>query len=69
MNGQNKLECLAQFDISSLVLHLRVRPAAYPSGYPLNGAPNGYAPALLTDIALSWKGLPGTNTLAYLAHS
>ncbi len=69
MNGQIKLECLAQFDISSQVLHLRVRPAAYPSGYPLNGAPNGHAPALLEDITLSWEGLPRTNTLAYLAHS
>jgi hypothetical protein len=26
------------------------------------------SPALLTNIRLGWKGLPGTNTLAYYKH-
>jgi hypothetical protein len=28
----------------------------------------GLAPALLGNIRLGWKGLQGTNTLAYLVH-
>ncbi len=31
----------------------------------LKGASLGNAPALLANIRLGWKGLPGTNTLAY----
>jgi hypothetical protein len=36
--------------------------------YP-RGAPESRLLALHTDIRLSWKGLPGTNTLAYYDHS
>ncbi len=39
---------------------------------PFNEAPKcatlGYAPALLANIRLDWKGLPGTNNLAYHEH-
>jgi hypothetical protein len=31
----------------------------------LKGSSIGQAPVLPTSIRLSWKGLPGTNTLAY----
>jgi hypothetical protein len=31
------------------------------------GAPLGQTPILLTHITLSWKGLPGANTLPYFA--
>jgi hypothetical protein len=33
------------------------------------GSSIGQAPFLPTNIRLSWKGLPGTNTLAYNEHS
>jgi hypothetical protein len=36
---------------------------AYPSGAPLYGR----LLALLANIRISWKGLKGTNTLAYMA--
>jgi hypothetical protein len=35
----------------------------------LKDASLNYAPALLEYIRIGWKGLPGTNTLAYSAHS
>jgi hypothetical protein len=35
----------------------------------LSGAPGRLAPALLTNIRLAWKGLTGTNTLAYYENS
>jgi hypothetical protein len=35
----------------------------------LIGASLSLALALLENILLSWKGLPGTNTLAYYKHS
>ncbi len=35
----------------------------------MKGAPLEQAPALLANIRLSWKGLPGTNTLAYYENS
>jgi hypothetical protein len=31
----------------------------------LKGASTGSAPTLLANMGLGWKGLPGTNTLAY----
>ncbi len=34
----------------------------------LKSASLGYAPALLINIKLGWKVLPGTNTLAYYEH-
>jgi hypothetical protein len=48
---------------------LWVRPEAYFRETHLKGASLGQAPALLTNIRLGWKGLPGTNTLAYYEHS
>jgi hypothetical protein len=35
----------------------------------LKGASLGEAPALPANIILGWKGLPGTNTAAYLQKS
>jgi len=42
-----------------------VRPGAYPREEHLKVVSLGQAPALLANIRLGWKGLPGTNTLAY----
>jgi len=42
-----------------------VRPEAYPRVEHLKGASLGYALALPANIRLGWKGLPGTNALAY----
>jgi len=52
----NKLDCLSLASLSIQVQFLQVRPRADPSGAP---------PSLLANIARGWKGLPGTNTLAY----
>jgi hypothetical protein len=35
----------------------------------LKGALLDQAPALLTNLRLGWRGLPGTNTLAYYKNS
>jgi len=42
---------------------LWARPGAYPGVQQLKGAAFVLAPVLLTNTRLSWKGLPGTNTL------
>jgi hypothetical protein len=44
---------------------------AYPRGAPIKIPLAGRLLALLlsTNIRLSWKGLPGTNTIAYYEHS
>jgi hypothetical protein len=47
-------------NLSSLVYRL-----SSPRVEHLKGSSTGWAPALPTDIILGWKGLPGTNTLAY----
>jgi hypothetical protein len=44
---------------------LWARPGAYPSMEHLKGTSLGYAWALLGNIRLGWKGLPGTNTIAF----
>jgi len=41
---------------------------AYHTAEHLKGATLWLAPALPAKIKLEWKGLPGTNTLAYLEH-
>ncbi len=41
------------------------RHGAYPRVKHLKAASLGYAPALLANIRLGWRGLPGTNTQAY----
>ncbi len=43
----------------------RQSPGAYHRVEHLKGATLGQAPALPANIRLGWKGLPGTNTLAY----
>ncbi len=50
---------------SSIVHCLRARPGAYPRVEHLKGASIGQVLALPTNIRLGYKGLPGTNTLAY----
>jgi hypothetical protein len=44
-------------------------PRAYPREEHLKGDAFGQAQALLTNIRLGWYGLPGTNSVVYLAHS
>ena len=39
------------------------KEGAYPSEVPFRCSTLGYAPT--TNIRLGWKGLPGTNSLAY----
>ena len=46
---------------------LWVRPGANPREEHLRGALLNYAPALLANIIIVWKGLQETNTLAYWA--
>jgi hypothetical protein len=53
----------------TLVQCLRARPEAYPIVEHLKNASLELALAILENIRLSWKGLPGTNTLAYYEHS
>ncbi len=38
---------------------------AYPSEAPFRCSTLEYVPALPANIRLGWKGLPGTNVLAY----
>ncbi len=45
------------------------RPVACLRVEHLSGAPLGWVPALNAIMTLSWKGLPGTNTLTYYKHS
>ncbi len=47
--------------------HLKGKLLALPTNIRLGlkGASLGYAPALLANIRLGWKDLPGTNTQAY----
>jgi hypothetical protein len=45
------------------------RPGAYPRVELLKGPSLRWAGATLTNIRMGWKGLPGTNTLAYYEHS
>jgi hypothetical protein len=50
-------------------LFLWIRPGAYPRVEYLEGSFfNRVAPALITNITLDRKGLPGANTLAYYEH-
>ena len=44
------------------------KAGAYPRGVHLKHVPRGKAPTLFANIALSWKGLQGAKTQAYLAH-
>ncbi len=42
---------------------------AYPRVEDLKRAPHKHFSALLENIKLDWKGLPGINTLVYYEHS
>jgi hypothetical protein len=44
---------------------LWARPGACPSAEHLKDSSIGWSSALSTNIRLGWKGLLGTNTLAY----
>jgi len=54
---QNKLECLLQAVLLSLVLYLKLRPGANRRRCKVAD--------MLTNIRLDWKSLPSKNTLAY----
>ncbi len=41
------------------------KEGAYPRVESLKGTSLGYDLALTANIRLAWKGIPGTNTLAY----
>ena len=45
------------------------KAGAYPIVEPLKGASINLPLALPANIRLGWKGLPGTNTLAYYENS
>ncbi len=65
MNGRNKLEHLS---LASFYASLNVRGSFQNPDLivqNLIGALIRYAPGLLANIRLGWKGLPGTNTVAY----
>ncbi len=64
-----KLVRLSLPSLSSLVYCLWARPGAYPWVEHLKGSSIGHAPVLPTNIRPGWKGLPGTNTLAYQENS
>jgi hypothetical protein len=61
----NKLDNTPQAIHSSLINYLRKRACQILEH--LKGVPFRKAPALLANNILGWKGLPGTNNIAYLA--
>jgi hypothetical protein len=65
MNAHNKLECLSQASLSTLVKFLWVQSGAYTRLEYLKDVILGKALALLANNRLGWKNFPGTNTLAY----
>ncbi len=68
-NFSNKLECLSLESLSKIVLCFWARQmptlVKHLSGAPLKGS----LLALPTSNRLSFKGLPGANTLAYYENS
>ena len=58
----NNVFLLQAFQLSLMFV---IRSAGYPRVEHLKGDTLGQVPALLANIRLSWKGLPGTNTLTY----
>jgi hypothetical protein len=64
-NAWNKIECFSAASLSFLVKCLWVRPGAYQRVEHLENASLRYAPALLANIRLGWKGLAGINTLVF----
>ncbi len=61
----NKLECLSVIGLSNLVSCLLVQPE--PTQMKKISR-EGRHLALLTKIRLGWKGLAGTNIVAYFKH-
>ncbi len=62
--GQNKLKCLSVVSLSSLFIWLQVKSESIHvdhSSAPLKGR----LLALVTNIRLFWKGLPGKNTTIF----
>jgi hypothetical protein len=55
----NKIVCLSLASLSSLVQCLSVSPVAYPRVEHLKGASLGYALALIANIILGLRSLPG----------
>ncbi len=68
-NGHKRLECLSLACLSSLVRCLKVKPEPTRAKHLLGALLWGRLRALLTNIRLGWKGIPGTNHLAYRTHS
>jgi hypothetical protein len=56
---RNKLDCLFLAILFSLVLCLWVKARNFPRTEQLKGDPIRWAPALLLNIRLGYKGLPG----------
>ncbi len=65
MNFSSKLECLSLATFSSLIECFGLRPVAYYGVEDHSGAPPRLALALIANIRLGWKSLPGTKTLDY----
>jgi hypothetical protein len=65
MNVCSKLECLSSARLSSPVYYLWMRPGAHPRVEHMKIASLRQTLMLPTNISLGWKGLPGTNILAY----
>ncbi len=80
MNGPNKLVFFPDKTFLLIVIPLQLigairaimcceyGPRSLPKRDYLKCAPLGYNPASLANIALGWKGLSRTNTLAYCEH-
>ncbi len=64
-NISNKLECLFLTSLSRLLYCLWRGPGVYHWVEHMKGSSIVQVFALPTNIRLGWKGLPGTNTLAY----
>jgi hypothetical protein len=67
MNVPYKLEFLSLTGLRRPAYCLWERLATYVKVETLKGSSPGEAPALLPSSVLFWKGLQGTNTLAYFA--
>ncbi len=60
------IDCLQLASLSSVIQCLWASPGAYPRVENPKGVSLSWAPGLHVDAILPWKGLTGTNTLAYL---
>jgi hypothetical protein len=62
---RNKLECLSLESVYQPCLKFATKSTVYLSAAVENAPLRGRLLTLDTYIRLGWKGLPGTNTLAY----